>query len=201
MARRKNGKVAERERQVQIALAGLQNGTYMSIDQAVVALGVPKTTLYRRVKGGKSRSEAQEWRQALTKQEEKALARWISISAATSNPVRHPFIREMAEKLREIRVAANSEFIPPLGPRWVQQFLGRHPHLKTKKSNGIEIARVKEVTSEQVRHFNTELRRIIDEHNIRLENIYNADETGISNFIYIDYRLFNWYNARCKCHR
>jgi transcriptional regulator of acetoin/glycerol metabolism len=61
MACRKNGKVAERERQVQIALAGLQNGTYMSIDQAVAALGVPKTTLYRRVKGGKSWSEAQEW--------------------------------------------------------------------------------------------------------------------------------------------
>ena len=91
----------------------------MSIDQAVGALGVSKTTLHRWVKGEKSQSEAQEWRQALTRQEEKALAKWISMSSATSNPVRYPFIHEMAEKLRERHVAATSEFIPPLGPEWI----------------------------------------------------------------------------------
>ena len=68
MTRRKKGKVIEREKQVQIALAGLRDGTYMSVDQVVMALGVSKTTLHRRLKGGKSRSEAQEWRQALTRQ-------------------------------------------------------------------------------------------------------------------------------------
>jgi len=67
MTRHRNGKGTERERQVQIALAGLQDSTYTSIDQAVRALGVSKTTLHRRVKGGKSRIEAQEWRQALTR--------------------------------------------------------------------------------------------------------------------------------------
>jgi hypothetical protein len=74
MACCKNGKAAEHENQVQIALAGLQDGAYKSIDQAVATLGVSKTTLHRWVKGEKSRSEAQEWRQNLTKQEEKVLA-------------------------------------------------------------------------------------------------------------------------------
>jgi hypothetical protein len=97
MVRRKKGEVVEREKQMQIALAGLRDGTYRNIDHAVAALGVSRTTLHRRVKGGKSRKEAQEWRQVLTKQEEKAPARWISISAATGNHVLHPFIREMAE--------------------------------------------------------------------------------------------------------
>src|SRR5271170_190305 len=161
MTRRKTGTVTERERAVQIALAGLQDHTYMSIDQAVAALGVSKTTLHRRWKGGKSQSEAQEWRGALTRQEEKALANWIGMSSATGNPVRHPFIREMAEKLREKRVTSTSEFTPPLGPAWTKRFLSRHPNLKTKKSKAIEIARIKEVTSEQVRNFNTELRRVI----------------------------------------
>ena len=100
MTRRKNGKMSEREQQVQIALAGLRDGTYMSVDQAVTALGVSKITLHRRMKGGKSRSEAQEWRQALTRQEEKALANWIGMSSATGNPVRHPFMLEMAETQR-----------------------------------------------------------------------------------------------------
>jgi kynureninase len=115
MTLRKKGKVTEREQQVQIALAGLRDGTYISVDQVVAALGVSKTTLYRRVKEGKSQNDAQEWRQALTRQEEKALAKWISMSSATGNPVRYPFILEMAEKLRETRLASTSEFTPPLG--------------------------------------------------------------------------------------
>ena len=120
MTRRKNGKLTERERQVQIALAGLRDGTYMNINQAVAALGVSKSMLRRRAKGGKSQCEAQEWQQELTRQEEKALAKWISMSSATGNPVRYPFIREMAEKLRETRVASTSEFIPPLSPEWIK---------------------------------------------------------------------------------
>jgi len=200
MTRRKNGKVREREQQVQIALAGLRDGTYTSIDQAVAALGVPKSTLSRRTKGGKSRSEAQEWRGALTRQEEKALAKWISMSAATGNPVRHPFIREMAEELRKTHVSSNSEFTLPLGPDWTKAFLRRHPHLKTKKSKAIEAA-CKEVTSEQVRNFNTELRRVIAEYNIRLENIFNVDETGKLLYIFSDCRYFNWHSKRCTSGR
>ena len=149
MTRRKSQKTAERERQVQIALAGLRDGTYRSVDQAVAELGVSKTTLHRRIKGGKSQSEAQEWRQALSRQEEKALVNWISMSSATGNPVRYPFIREMAEKLRESRVTSNlSEFTLPLGRDWVRRFLARHPDLKTKRSKAIETARIKEVTSQ-----------------------------------------------------
>jgi len=200
MTHRKNGKVTERERQVQIALAGLWDGTYMSIDQAAAALGVSKTTLHRRFKGGKSRSEAQEWRQALTRREEKALIKWISMSSATGNPVRHPFIREMAEELRKTCVASASEFTLPLGPEWTKRFLHRHPQLKTKKSKAIETVR-KEVTSDQVRNFNTELRRIITEHNIRLENIFNVDETGILLYIFTNCRYINWHSKRCtSCH-
>ena len=169
----------------------------MSVDQAVAALGVSKTTLHRRVNSGKSRRESQEWRQALTRQEEKALANWISTSSATGNPVRHPFIREMVEKLRETRVASTLEFIPPLGPDWTWRFLHRHSYLKTKKSKAIETAHIKEVTSEQVRNFNAELRCVIAEHNIHLENIFNVDETGILYIIFANCRYFYWYGKWC----
>jgi hypothetical protein len=64
------------------------------------------------------------------------------------------------------------------------------------KSKGIETARAKEVTKEQILHFNEELRRVIQEHNIQLKNTYNADETGTTMIIYTDYRLFNWNNAK-----
>ena len=50
-------------------------------------------------------------------------------------------------------------------------------------TRAIETAHIKDVTKELVLHFNEEFRRVIEDHNIRLENIYNADETGSKPFI------------------
>ena len=112
----------------------------------------------------------------MTPQEEKALAAWISTSTATGNPIQHDFIREMAENLIKLRMP--DTIIPQFGSSWVPSFLHRHRHLKTKMIRAIKNARIKDVTKEQVLHFNQEFRRIIQEHNIRLEDIFNVDETG-----------------------
>jgi len=172
--------VAESECKVQLALAGLNDGTYTSIGQASRALEVSKTTLHRRVKGGKSRAQGKENQQLLTIPEEAALAAWIERSTATGNPVQQSFIRDMAEQLRKPRVTAQIEFGPPMGETWVPQFLNRHPHLKTKLAKTIESACVKHVTKEQVTNFFTEFYGIIERRDIKLKDIYNVDETGIS---------------------
>lgn len=183
MVRRFNEKAAEREQAMQTALARIQDGTYTTAHQAAKALGVSKSSLTRHLKGGLSRREAKETQQLLTKEEE-ALASWISTSTTTGNPVQHSFIREMAEKWRKCRVNQEGQFLPPIGDSWVPQFLSRYHHLKTKMLRAIETARVKEVTKEQVLHFNEELRRVIQEHGIKLENAYNADETGYKHFLF-----------------
>jgi Tc5 transposase DNA-binding domain len=95
-------------------------------------LGVPKTTLIRRLKGGKSRSERQEANQLLAPQEEAALATWISASASVGNPVQHEFIREMAENLIKRRVQVTGGIVPHVSPTWVPSFLRRHRYHKTK---------------------------------------------------------------------
>jgi Tc5 transposase DNA-binding domain len=84
------------------------------------------------LKGGKSRSKEQEKHRLLTKHEETALAKWISSSAISGNPVQHDFICEMAEKLWKQRIAPDGQFVPPVGPTWVPQVLCRHPDLKIK---------------------------------------------------------------------
>jgi Tc5 transposase DNA-binding domain len=200
MVRRLDPAAAERESKLELALAGLADGTYTSIDHAVSVLRVPKTTLFRRVHGGKTRNEAAEWRQLLTKHEEKALAQWISTSTVSGHPVRHSVIHN-TENLRWKRVSQHSRFVPPIAPTWVPAFLRRHPHLKTKLSRAIEVARVTDVTAESVIHFNQELRRIIRDHNIKLENTFNMDETGTSFSIIINSRLWNWDTANSKCCR
>ena len=87
MVRRRSEKAAERQRNVPLALAGLNDGTYTSIGQACRALGVSKMTLHRRVKGGKSRAQGKENQQLLTIPEEAALTTWIERATATGNPV------------------------------------------------------------------------------------------------------------------
>ena len=177
MVRPRNEKAEEAEKKMKIAITGMKDRMYRSVDQAAKELSISKTILIRRLKGGKSRSEGQETNQLLTTQEEKALATWISTSMATGNPVQHEFIREMAETLIK-QCIPNNQFVPPIGPTWVFSFVRHHHYLKTKMTRAIETARIKDVTKELVLHFNHEFRRIIQEHNIRLENIFNADETG-----------------------
>ena len=102
----------------------------------------------------------------------------------------------MAEHLIKQRVD-DDQNVPQLGASWVSSFLRRHRYLKTTMTRAIELSRIKDVTKEQILHFNNELRRIIREHNIRLEDIFNADETG-SQFLYFFFgnsRMFDWDNT------
>jgi Tc5 transposase DNA-binding domain len=162
MVRRINKKANETELQLKIGMAGLADGMYISVDDVVKALGVKCTSLYCRIRGVMSRSDATAACQVLTKQEERELAKWISTSTATGNPVHRSFVREVAEKLCQRCVDSEPNYTPSIGPTWVPQFLRRHPRLKTKLSHAIEIARVNDVTEEQVCHFNQEFRRVID---------------------------------------
>ena len=74
---------------MQLALTGLEDGTYMSVDHAVTELGVLRSTLRWRKNGRKSRWESKEKERLLTDQEEKALVDWISLCTTAGNPVDH----------------------------------------------------------------------------------------------------------------
>ena len=101
MVRQFNEKAAEHEEAMRNTITRIRDKTYATIYEAANALGVSKSSLTRRLKGRLSRREAKEKQQLLTKEEEKALANWISISTTTGNPVQHSFIHEMADKLRK----------------------------------------------------------------------------------------------------
>ena len=111
----RSSKAAESEQNTQLALALLNDNVYSSIGEAHRELGVSKSTLHRRVKGGKSRAQGKKNQQLLTIPEEQALAAWISRATATGNPVQHSFIRDMAEQLRKHRVTDQIEFTRPIG--------------------------------------------------------------------------------------
>jgi hypothetical protein len=190
----------DQKTKMQIAIEGIEDGTYMSIRHAAKALVVSRATLARRLKGGKTKQEAREPTQLLTQQEEKALADWITGATASGHPITHRYIKEMAQGIRESRAGGQPEYLRPIGKNWIGTFLHRYTHLKTKLARAIEAARVKEVTREQVINFNNKFRKVIQEENIRLENIYNCDETDtILSVIGANSREFNrdlsWYQC------
>ena len=180
MPRHRKPESVEEEERLAIAMAGYRSGEWKSVYLAAKEMKVSKDTLGRRLLGKKSRAEAREAQQKLTKAEEKVLAEWITRLTVTGHPARHEFIREMAEEIRRKRTGKIDSFqLTSLGSSWVQQFLKPQPHLQTVISRSIEASRVKEVTKEVIVSFFNALEACMAEYQISWENVYNMDETGI----------------------
>ena len=181
MPRPLNQKAAESEEKVLKALIGLESGLYKTVYRASKDTGAPESTISRRLNGGKTRADARESQQLLSKAQEKALVGWITDLTATGHPARHDFIKDMAEEIRkQSKINDNARTPLPVGETWVRQFIKRHPYLKTTLSCSIEAARIKDVTSDIVIEWFKKLEDFMEEHQITMENIYNMDETGFS---------------------
>jgi hypothetical protein len=117
-------------------------------------------TIYDRLRGRKTRREVNAPNQVLTPAEEMALAQWVRRLSATGHPVRHQFLLELAEEIRDQRLKAAGNVRRPLGQKWVQQFLKRNPTLKSQLARSIEQARI-EVTKEQVLDWFSVFKRVV----------------------------------------
>jgi hypothetical protein len=167
------------DEKIKWALRGLASKRWKTLYAAAKALGLSRETLKHRMKRRKSRTQAPEVQQMLTKSEEKVLTKWITHLTATGHPARHEFIREMAEEIRARRAIQEENILRPLGATWVQRFIKRNPDLKTVISRSIEAARIKEVTPKVVADFFDALKECIEDYQITPENMYNMDETGL----------------------
>jgi len=163
-----------------LALAGLMDGTYPNTHQACKATGASPATVMRRLQGGKTRREVNIHNQYLTPMEESVLVKFVQRTAAVRHPVRHSYLRELAETLHRNRVGVDAAI--PIGKKWVEHFLRRNPVLKSQIAKTIEQARV-EVTKEQVLEWFKQYKQEIDSYGIVAENIYNMDESGNNGFL------------------
>ena len=140
-------------RQLDKALAGLNDGTFVHLCQAARATGIPQTTIRRHLNGGLSKLEAQHSRQQLSPDEEHALAKWVQWLSSMGHPVHHPFLRELAEEIRKLHVTADELVVDAscrkLGKHWVSCFLARNLVLQSNVAKNIEAA-CKEVTEAQL---------------------------------------------------
>jgi hypothetical protein len=181
-------KTAERELKVQAAIEGVRLGKYKNVTQAAKALGIPRSTVYHRVDGRKSRTDAHEHQQRLTRNQKSALCSWIKELAANGYPPRHTQVYQMAEEIRRHDIAnlIDEEDIMrinvfALGRDWVRKrFLPRHPNLASVTSSAIDSNRVKDTTVESLQAWFDAFQKVVKKYGIEDENIYNMDESGFS---------------------
>jgi len=175
MTKSKTPRSATRAHNTALALAGLKDGTYKNPHQAAKATGTSPATISRLLKGDHTRHEANVHNQYLTPTEESVLVTFVQRAAAVGHPVRHSYLRELAETLHKKRVGGDAAV--SVGKHWVERFLRRNPVLKSQIAKSIEQARV-EVTKEQVLEWFRQYKEEIDAYGIVAENIYNMDESG-----------------------
>jgi DDE superfamily endonuclease/Tc5 transposase DNA-binding domain/helix-turn-helix, Psq domain len=188
MTRPNNPNAAEKEARLQEAIAAVLNDKH-TCHSAAIVFNVPRRTLYDRVKGNKKpRNQAHEPDQNLTHAEEKELVRWITLLTISGYPPRYETLRRLAEIIRERRVKKTDDkdaevpviVYDKIGKDWVGRFLRRHHELASVRPRSIDAVRVKDTSPERLQQWFDDLEKVLVEFNIKLENIYNIDESGFA---------------------
>jgi DDE superfamily endonuclease len=74
----------------------------------------------------------------------------------------------------------NALSLETIGDQWIQRFMGRRPELATVRLRSMDMGRVKDTSHERLSKWFADLKSVIDEFNISIENIYNMDESGFA---------------------
>jgi hypothetical protein len=147
MVRRKSLLAIQRDLLIDQAVLGIQTGKYKSVYKAEKLLQLPKSSVTRRVNGGKSRSQARQQQQKLSGMQEKVLLKWIKELTKSGYSSGHQLLKEIAEEIRTKRIfnlndAPLYSFEPilqyALGRSWVPRFIVRHLYLKAVIGRRIE---------------------------------------------------------------
>jgi hypothetical protein len=160
---------------IQNTIAEFNAGKYKSIRAAADASGIPRSTLQDRMRGSTNSTAAHEFQQRLTQLQEEFLVDWILEEDRRFCPPTHPRLREMANRI--LRMNGDPT---PVGRHWVSSFLRRNPRVGSILARKLDAARAQASTAEQIRAFLERFEATRIELGIRMEDIYNMDETGLA---------------------
>lgn len=159
------------EDEFQAALQAIACG--MSIRQASKTWAIPNTSIRNRLRGVQARCRAHEPEQRLSGTQEAHLVTWTLIQAELGLPPTHKEVRQLAERV--LRAKGDPQ---PLGKRWINSFLARHPSLKVQRLQRMDLQRVNGATVEKIREWWQRLEHP-EVRPIKPENRWNMDEAGV----------------------
>jgi len=157
------------EGDVQNALTDHRNGVPLAT--AATQNGVPRNTLRGRVDGAQPQRHAHSDEQRLTVVQEEHLELWILRQEALGYAPTHAQVRAIASGL--LKRAGDHK---PLGKKWSNHFIKRHPAIKAKLGRRTDWERINAATPDNIRRL-FELYDTVSW--IPPRRRYNADEGGI----------------------
>lgn len=160
------------------AMDSLSEQSKPNIKKTAREFAVPEGRLRRRWKGGKSLFQRQPNGRKLNPVQEKALCEYIDYFDAVGASINR----------RQIAIAANSileeahhdETIPPpqIGDHWLKRFLKRYPEYYVRRRRALDVERASALDKTVVERWFQDYQRVVTEHGICQQDIYNFDETG-----------------------
>jgi len=160
------------EGSILLAISALKSNTCNSITAAAKAYGVPKSTLYDRIKGTPSREDYKPRNMKLSPVEEEVLVKDILKLDSQGLSPTLGLVETMANSI------CQAKGIPSVGRNWTRTFIKRTPILSIKLGRTYECQRRLCETPEIIESWFALVRNTISKHGILPKDIYNFDETG-----------------------
>jgi hypothetical protein len=173
---KKAQKYEERERKISSALKDLDEHPDAKLKDVARHYGLHRNTLSNRVhKKTKPAREAHPAKQALTKEEEDELVRWVERRDALGLGPKHRELREMALAIINSRGGPQRT---KMGTHFTARLLKRQPTIATTAMKATERSRIVSVTTKGVQDHFKKLYGVIHRYHIDPKDMWNFDEKG-----------------------
>jgi hypothetical protein len=139
---------------------------------------VPHTTLYHRAHGRRSMKEKAQSQEYLNPCEVKAVIEFLLQMANLGQPVRIKHIPSIAFSATRHRPLSDRPPKPP-GRNWARDFEKRYPQLKARRVKALDWNRHEKNIYNKITHWFEVIGEVLQDPNVRPENVYNMDETGV----------------------
>lgn len=160
-----------------LAKSAYESGQVTSIRAAARTYDVKSMTLRARLKGRPSRDITRANGHKLTATEENALLQWITALDQRDLPPRAALVGQMANTLLSKREGDNTQRI---GQHWVQNFIKRHPDLKSRYLRKYNYQRAQCEDPVVIKQWFERVKAMTQEFGIQSQDIYSFDETGFA---------------------
>lgn len=162
------------------ALLSIDRG--MSVRQASVKFGIPRTTLIYKKSGKFNLTKKSGPGTILSDCEEKLIVEWIHLMAAKGFPITKPKLLSSVKLYLNLlsRVTKFKDNLP--GRKWYEGFLRRHPSLALRTTQGLTQSR-SAITEKKIRNWHEEVQNYLISENLMdvvhdPSRIFNLDESA-----------------------
>lgn len=154
----------------------------MSKRKAAITHNIPFTTLRDRLKN-ENMSRPQLGRKPIfNQQQERDIAEQVKLLGSLYYGLTIADLRKIVYKYAELNNIKNNfdTNSKTAGMDWVQGFMRRNPSVSLRKAEATSLNRVSAFNKEEITLFYNLLGNLMEKHKFTPNNIYNADETGVT---------------------